>query len=210
MPVVATRTKGTLTREAILQEATQMASELGLEGLSIGRLAEATGMSKAGLFAHFGSKEELQLATLKAVRETVARRVFVPAFKAPRGLKRLLAVCDRWLTYAESEVFRGGCPIAAASSEFDGRPGAVRDFTAECMLELRTTLARLVREAKASGELSKDADPEQLAYEIDSLALGANGAFQLHGDASVFAMARRGIKDRLRMFTAPGTRLSPL
>ena len=210
MPAAVSSSKGALTREAILQEAVQMASELGLEGLSIGRLAEATGLSKAGLFAHFGSKEELQLATLKAVRDTVAREVFLPAFKAPRGLKRLLAVCDRWLAYAESDTFRGGCPIAAAGSEFDGRPGPVRDYTAECMLELRHTLARLLREAKATGELSKDADPEQLAYEFHALALGANGAFQLHGDRGAFAMSRRAIKDRLCYFVAPGTRLAPL
>lgn len=210
MPAAAPTSKGALTRETILQEAVQMASELGLEGLSIGRLAEATGLSKAGLFAHFGSKEELQLATLRAVRDRVAQEVFIPAFKAPRGLKRLVAVCDRWLAYAESEVFRGGCPIAAASAEFDGRPGPVREYTAECMLELRQTLARLLREAKVSGELSKEAEPEQLAYEFHALALAANGAFQLHGDRAAFAMSRRGIKDRLRAFTAPGTRLSPL
>ena len=210
MPAAAASSKGALTRDAILQEAVQMASELGLEGLSIGRLAEATGLSKAGLFAHFGSKEELQLATLKAVRDTVAREVFLPAFQAPRGLKRLLAVCDRWLAYAASDTFRGGCPIAAASSEFDGRPGPVRDYTAECMLELRQALARLLREAKASGELSKDADPEQLAYEFHALALGANGAFQLHRDHDAFAMSRRAIKDRLRYLVPPGTRLSPL
>ena len=210
MSAAAVASKGALTRDAILQEAVQMASELGLEGLSIGRLAEAAGMSKAGLFAHFGSKEELQLATLKAVRDTVAREVFVPAFKAPRGLKRLLAVCDRWLAYAESEVFRGGCPIAAASTEFDGRPGPVKDYTAECMAELRQTLARLIREAKATGELAKEADAEQLAYEFHALALGANGAYQLFGDRQAFAMSRRGIKDRLRALTAPGTRLSPL
>jgi len=210
VPAAVSSSKGALTRETILQEAVQMASELGLEGLSIGRLAEATGLSKAGLFAHFGSKEELQLATLKAVRDRVAMEVFVPAFKAPRGLKRLVAVCDRWLAYAESEIFRGGCPIAAASSEFDGRPGPVKDYTAECMAELRQTLARLIREAKAAGELAKEADPEQLAYEFHALALGANGAFQLFGDRAAFAMSRRAIKDRLRAFTAPGTRLSPL
>jgi AcrR family transcriptional regulator len=210
MPAAAVPTKGALTREAILQEAVQMASELGLEGLSIGRLAEAAGLSKAGLFAHFGSKEELQLATLKSVRDTVAREVFIPAFRAPRGLKRLLAVCDRWLAYAESETFRGGCPIAAASTEFDGRPGPVRDYTAECMLELRHTLARLLREAKEAGELAKEADPEQLAYEFHALALGANGVYQLHDDPQAFARSRRAIKERLRLYTAPGARLSPL
>ncbi len=210
MPAAAVPTKGALTREAILQEAVQMASELGLEGLSIGRLAEPAGLSKAGLFAHFGSKEELQLATLKSVRDTVAREVFIPAFRAPRGLKRLLAVCDRWLAYAESETFRGGCPIAAASTEFDGRPGPVRDYTAECMLELRHTLARLLREAKEAGELAKEADPEQLAYEFHALALGANGVYQLHDDPQAFARSRRAIKERLRLYTAPGARLSPL
>ena len=210
MPAAVSTSKGALTRDAILLEAVQMASELGLEGLSIGRLAEATGLSKAGLFAHFGSKEELQLATLRAVRDRIAQEVFIPAFKAPRGLKRLVAVCDRWLGYAESGVFRGGCPIAAASAEFDGRPGPVKDYTAECMAELRQTLARLIREAKASGELSKEADPEQLAFEFHALALGANGAFQLFGEGEAFARSRRAIKDRLRAYTAPGTRLAPL
>ncbi|MBS1766464.1 MAG: TetR/AcrR family transcriptional regulator [Acidobacteria bacterium] len=206
----ASVTKGALTRDAILAEAVQMASELGLEGLSIGRLAEVTGLSKAGLFAHFGSKEELQLATLRAVRDRVALEVFVPAFKAPRGLKRLVAVCDRWLAYAESGVFRGGCPIAAASAEFDGRPGPVKAYTAECMAELRQTLARLIREAKATGELAKEADPGQLAFEFHALVLGANGAFQLFDEQAAFAMSRRAIKERLRAYVAPGTRLAPL
>ncbi len=209
MPTVS-GSKGAMTRDSILVEAVQVASELGLEGLSIGRLAEATGLSKAGLFAHFGSKEELQLATLRAARDRVAQEVFLPAFKAPRGLKRLVAVCDRWLAYASSGVFRGGCPIAAASAEFDGRPGPVKDYTAECMAELRQTLARLIREAKASGELSKDADADQLAFEFHALTLGANGAFQLFGEEAAFAMARRAIKERLRAHTAPGTRLAPL
>lgn len=202
--------KGALTRDAILQEAVQVASELGLEGLSIGRLAEATGMSKAGLFAHFGSKEELQLATLRAARDRVAQEVFLPAFQAPRGLKRLLAVCDRWLTYAESGVFRGGCPIAAASLEFDGRPGPVRDYTATCTRELLDTLARLAREAREAGELSKDADPEQLAFEFHALEMAANSVYQLLGDRRAFDRSRQAIKARLRALTAPGTRLAPL
>lgn len=206
----ATASKGALTRDAILREAMQVASELGLEGLSIGRLAEAMGLSKAGLFAHFGSKEELQLATLRAARDRVAREVFIPAFQAPRGLKRLLAVCDRWLAYAESGVFRGGCPIAAASLEFDGRPGPVKDYTAACTRELLDTLARLAREAREAGELSREADPEQLAFEFHALEMAANSVYQLLGDRRAFARSRQAIKARLRALTPPGTRLSPL
>ena len=202
--------KGAFTRQAILQEAMDLASVNGLEGLTIGSLAEATGLSKSGLFAHFGSKEELQLATVQAARALFQERVLRPAFQSPRGLKRLCAVLASWMDYAEREMFRGGCFFAATSVEFDGRPGPVRDLLAVCMTDWRGTLARLVREAKESGELSKGADPEQLAFEFYALAFGANGIFQLHRDHQAFAMARRAIKERLKAFSAPGMRFSPL
>ena len=202
--------KGAFTRQAILQEAMDLASVNGLEGLTIGSLAEATGLSKSGLFAHFGSKEELQLATVQAARALFQERVLQPAFQSPRGLKRLCAVLASWMDYAERELFRGGCFFAATSVEFDGRPGPVRDLLAVCMTDWRGTLARLVREAKESGELSKGADPEQLAFEFNALALGTNGDYQLHRDHHAFAMARRAIKERLKAFCAPNMRFSPL
>ena len=202
--------KGALTRQAILQEAMDLASMNGLEGLTIGSLAEATKLSKSGLFAHFGSKEDLQLATIQAARAVFVEQVFAPAVKAPRGLKRLCAALAAWLDYAEREMFRGGCFFAAVSVEFDSRPGPVKDLVAACMSDWRSSLARMITEAKESGELSRSADPEQLAFEFLALALGANGAFQLHRDHRSFTMARRAIKDRLKAFAAPGTRLPVL
>lgn len=202
--------KGALTRQTILQEAMDLASVKGLDGLTIGSLAEALGMSKSGLFAHFGSKEDLQLATVQAAQGVFTERVFSPSLKAPRGLKRLCAMLANWMDYAEREMFRGGCFFAAVSVEFDSRPGPVKDMVAGCMAGWVASLARLVREAREAGELSKSADPEQLAFEFNALALGANGAYQLHRNHQAFAMARRAIKERLRVFAAPGARFSPL
>ncbi len=203
-------TKGAHTRQGILQEAMNLASVNGLEGLTIGSLAEATGMSKSGLFAHFGSKEELQLATIQAARTVFQERVFRPALAAPRGIKRICAAIAAWIDYAELEMFRGGCFFAAVSVEFDSRPGPVKDLVAACMKDWTQVLVRLVQEAKDAGELSRAADPDQLAFEFLALALGANGTYQLHRDHRAFAMARRAIKERLKVFSVPGTRFSPL
>ncbi|HJW08228.1 MAG TPA: TetR/AcrR family transcriptional regulator, partial [Holophagaceae bacterium] len=182
--------KGEQTREAVLQEAMQLASVQGLEGLSIGQLAEATGLSKAGLFAHFGSKEELQLATAQRARDLFREQVFAPALKAPRGLPRLCAVLAAWLDYAEREFFRGGCFFAQVSTEFDSRPGPVKALVAGIMKDWQGSLERLISAAKEEGHLSKGADPAQLAFEFLALAMGANNAFQLHGEERAFAMAR--------------------
>jgi AcrR family transcriptional regulator len=190
--------KGQLTRQTILREAVQIASEQGLLGLSIGRLAETTGMSKAGLFAHFGSKQGLQLATLQAARDIVAEEVFRPALKAPRGMRRLVAMLDRWLEYAETGIFRGGCPFLAASTEFDGRPGPVRDYVAETLAEFRQNLTRLVREAQQSGELRPEIDTGRLAFEFHALLQAANNGFQLHGDPEPIRTARAILLERLR------------
>ncbi len=205
-----TCTKGQLTRSAILGEAMQMASIQGLEGISIGQLAEATCMSKAGLFAHFGSKEGLQLAVVQAARELFVQQALAPALQAPRGLPRLCALCHHWLEYAEREVFRGGCFFAGAATEFDGRPGAVRDLLASIFEAWQHTLVRLVIEARLSGELAEKADPELLAFEFQALMIGANNAFQLHRDASAFALARRALRERLKPLLAPGLSLAPL
>jgi AcrR family transcriptional regulator len=194
----ARRAHGERTRRSILEAAVDLASAEGLEGLTIGRLAAETGMSKSGLFAHFGSKEGLQLATIEAAREIFIREVVRPAFAAGEGLARLWKLCDIWLLYVRGGVFRGGCFFAAAAAEFDSRPGPVRDRIAAIMKEWLSTLKRAVVEAQAVGQLGRDVDPTQLAFEFNALEMGANWAFQLYGDKQAFARARDAILERLR------------
>ena len=194
----ARRAHGERTRQGILEAAVHIASAEGLEGLTIGRLASETGMSKSGLFAHFGSKEDLQLATVEAAREIFIREVIRPAFGAGRGLARLWKLCDIWLMYVRGGGFRGGCFFAAAAAEFDSRPGPVRDRIAEIMKEWLATLRRAVAEAQDAGQLDPSVDPVQLAFEFNALELGANWAFQLYGDKQAFTRARDAILERLR------------
>ena len=206
----ARRAHGERTRQAILEAAVDIASEEGLEGLTIGRLAAELSMSKSGLFAHFGSKEELQLATVEAARDVFVREVIRPAFEAPKGLGRLWSLCDVWLEYVRREVFRGGCFFAAAAAEFDGRPGAVRDRVAAIMKEWLAVLGRSVAEAQREGQLDPAADPAQLAFELNALEMGANWAYQLHGDRRAFGRARAGVLERLRRLATPvGLKLLP-
>ena len=197
--------QGERTRAAILRTAVDLASIEGLEGLTIGRLATELQMSKSGLFAHFGSKEELQLATIERAREIFIEEVVHPAVAdSDEGIDRLRRLCDHWLDYAQRGVFSGGCFFAAASSEFDGRPGPVRDRIAEIMLEWLAALERGIREAKDAGHMDPRVDPRQLAFEIHSLALGGNWAFQLYGDLKAFTRAKEGIRSRLRGVTTVG------
>ncbi|HVG33234.1 MAG TPA: TetR/AcrR family transcriptional regulator [Pyrinomonadaceae bacterium] len=192
------KAKGERTRQTILEAAVDVASAEGLEGLTIGRLASKLSMSKSGLFAHFGSKEELQLATIEAARSIFVREVIRPAFEAAHGMPRLWKLCDVWLGYVQGGVFRGGCFFAAAAAEFDSRPGTVRDRIAEIMKEWLNILRRAVVEAKEAGHTDKGVDPTQLAFEFNALELGANWAFQLYGDRQAFARAREAILERLR------------
>ncbi|HEX6183883.1 MAG TPA: TetR/AcrR family transcriptional regulator [Pyrinomonadaceae bacterium] len=206
----ARRAHGERTRQTILEAAVHIASVDGLEGLTIGRLATELSMSKSGLFAHFGSKEELQLATVEAARAIFVREVIVPAFTTEKGLARLWKLCEFWLGFVKGEVFRGGCFFTAAAAEFDGRPGAVRDRVAEIMREWLATLQRSVKEAQAAGQFGPEADPAQLAFELNALEMGANWAFQLHGDRQAFARAREAMLERLRrLATADGLPLLP-
>jgi AcrR family transcriptional regulator len=194
----ARKAHGERTRQGILEAAVDIASAEGLEGLTIGRLASETGMSKSGLFAHFGSKEDLQLSTVEAAREIFIGEVIRPAFAAEKGLSRLWKLCDIWLEYVRGGVFRGGCFFAAAAAEFDGRPGPVRDRVAQIMKEWLAILRRTVEEAQDAGQLDRGVDPAQLAFEVNALELGANWAFQLYGDKQAFARARDAILERLR------------
>jgi hypothetical protein len=147
---------------------------------------------------------------VEAARDVFVREVIRPAFEAPKGLGRLWGLCDVWLGYVRREVFRGGCFFAAAAAEFDGRPGAVRDRVAAIMKEWLAVLGRSVAEAQAEGQLDRAADPAQLAFELNALEMGANWAYQLHGDRQAFARGREAMLERLRrLATAEGLPLLP-
>jgi AcrR family transcriptional regulator len=192
------RARGKRTRGSILQVAVDLASVEGLDGLTIGRLAGALGMSKSGLFAHFGSKEELQLATIEAANEIFVREVIAPAREAERGLPRLVALMDRKLEYLQRGVFAGGCFFETVRNEYDSRQrGPVRDAIAADFRTWRQLVANRVRSAQASGHIDAEADPEQIAFELDALAGAANVRFQLDRDEEAFERARRAIHARL-------------
>jgi len=192
------RERGRRTRESILATAVDLASVEGLEGLTIGRLATELGMSKSGLFAHFGSKEELQLATIEAAREIFVRTVVQPALAADRGLPRLAALLEAKLEYLRDGVFRGGCFFDAARMEYDGRrPGPVRDAILEQFADWSKLVADCVRAAQREGHLDPGADAEQIAFELDAIPTAANMRYQIDRDAAAFDLARRAIESRL-------------
>ena len=189
--------KGESTRQSILDRAVDLASVEGLEGLTIGRLADDLGMSKSGLFAHFGSKEELQLATIQAAGERFINEVFRPALREPRGYPRLMAICRSWLSYVGRDVFPGGCFFAAASFEFDGRPGPVRAAIAKSMDEWIGALERAIVMAQDEGHIERSVDAGQLAFELNALFFGANFAHQLRRDRNALDYATVAIETRL-------------
>ncbi|HET7728631.1 MAG TPA: TetR/AcrR family transcriptional regulator [Usitatibacter sp.] len=171
-PAALKATKGESTRAQILAAAVQQASAAGFESLTIGALAERTGLSKSGLFAHFGSKLELQMAALDEAGRQFAEQVFLPALKAPRGLKRLRALFDNWITWPERAMLKGGCPIDAATREYDHQPGPMRDAVIERQRMLDRELCKTVQLAIDTGELAKDTDPAELAFAIVGIVLG--------------------------------------
>lgn len=199
---------GEATRRRILEAAMDLASTEGLEALTIGRLATDLGMSKAGLFGHFGSKEALQLATLEAARAVFIEKVAAPAFAAPEGLPRLLALSAAWLAYAREGTFRGGCLFAGAAAEFDGREGPVRDRVAAILREWLEGLESAIRDAQRLGHLDTTIEPAQLAFELNALELGGNWAFQLFRDPGAMERAARAIQARLEALT-PAPRGEP-
>lgn len=179
--------KGTETRAAILDRAVDLASAEGLEGLTIGRLASELRMSKSGLFAHFGSKQELQLATVAAAAERFRTTVIDPALELPDGAPRLRAMAERYLDQLQD--YSGGCFFAATSVEYDDRPGPVRDAIAA---SLDAWLGELERQARIAGA----DNPRRFAFELFSLVMGANSRYRLSGGDEVFGYAREAI-DRL-------------
>lgn len=193
---------GAETRRRILSRALELAGAEGLEALTIGRLAEDLGMSKAGLFGHFGSKEALQLAVVEEARADFVAKVAVPALAAPEGLARLESLCAAWLSWARG--CPGGCFFSSAASEFDGRGGPVRDRIASSVAEWMTALTSAVEDARRLGHLAPDTDAAQLAFELHALELGGNAAFQLFGDKSALERAERAIGTRIAAAVAGG------
>lgn len=192
------RVRGRRTRESILQAAADLASVEGLEGLTIGRLATELGMSKSGLFAHFGSKEDLQIATYAAARERFAKAVIEPSRAMPRGRARLERLLNDWLDYFRAEVFRGVCFFKAVVPEYDSLPDSpVRQVVVDGVRDFQSFLAREARKAQEAGDLDPAIDPDQLAFELDALGSGANHQFQLFRDPKAFDVAAAAIHSRL-------------
>jgi AcrR family transcriptional regulator len=181
--------KGQQTRAAILDAALGLASHMGLEGLSIGALAELMQMSKSGVFAHFGSREELQISVIREYHARFEEEVFFPAIAEPRGLPRLQALFERWVRRVSVEL-DSGCIYISGAVEFDDRPGPVRDALAEMVRAWHGALERAIRMAIAAGQLKPDTDPAQLLFEVHGLILA------LHHDARF--LRNPGVLDRAR------------
>lgn len=191
------RVRGERTRQAILNRAAQLASSEGLEAVSLQRLAADLGISKSGLFAHFGSKEELQLATVGQAAAIFTDEVLKPGLQAPRGIARVQALCEAFLSYLERGVFPGGCFFEAAAAEFDSKPGAIRDAVLRSKAYFAASITRTVRDAQAVGEITSEVESEQLAWELGCLLSGANGSHVPEGDRLPLERARRAIRARL-------------
>ncbi|QID16905.1 TetR/AcrR family transcriptional regulator [Nitrogeniibacter mangrovi] len=197
-------TKGARTRQTILDAAVAMASEGGFESLSIGALAGRVGMSKSGLFAHFGSREELQIAAIEAAAARFADLVFAPALKAPRGVPRIEALFQHWLTWVERGGWGGGCPLQAAALEFDDRPGPVRDAVIAHFLRLEKELGRAVQLAIGEGHFRAELDVEQFVFDLFAVVSAAYYRGRLLDDDSTRQRAQRAFANLIeRHRTAP-------
>jgi len=179
------------SRAAVLDAAVRTASVEGLDGLTIGRLAEDLDMSKSGLFGLFGSKLDLQLATLEAGNDLFLAEVWLPVEDVPAGRTRLLALCDRWISFHERGVLPGGCFMTMAAVEWDARPGPVRDQVQRAMARWLKLLSREVALAADAGELAPTLDAADVAFQLNALASAASWGYKLSGDTSALARARR-------------------
>ena len=191
------RADGERTRAAILRAAASQATTDGLEGLSIGHLAAATGISKSGLYAHFGSKQDLQLATVEAAERILTDQVIQPALAARPGLGQLAAACEAYFSYVERRVFPGGCFFAATALEMGTRPGPVKDRVAAITAGFTALLASFAATAIGQHELPARDDPGRLAFELHAILLGADTKFVLTDDPAVLDLARQAIRHRL-------------
>ncbi|MFU8873944.1 TetR/AcrR family transcriptional regulator [Micromonospora sp. SL4-19] len=200
--------RGERTRTAVLDAAVVLATEAGLHGLSLAQLADTLGVSKSGLFAHWRSKEALQLATVDRAVAQWQERIIQPALRAPRGVRRLRAVHEARIDFYAARVLPGGCFFANAEFEYNARPGPVRDRLAEAFHDWTTFLERLVREAVDLGELPAGVDVPQLAYEIDAFGISAVMRSRLMDPETTYRHARQGLLSRLRALCPDPTLLS--
>jgi AcrR family transcriptional regulator len=185
------------TRAAVTDAAVERASVEGLEGLTIGGLAGEVKMRKSSVFSLFGSKQELQLATLAAAIDQFREEVWGPVADEQPGLPRLLALCESWLAYHEREVMPGGCFLTTATVEFDARPGPLRDAVAATMDRWLGVLESEVMTAIDAGELPADTEPGDVAFQLNAMAAAASYGFQLSRDVDVFVRARRSMRRAL-------------
>ncbi|TWH02727.1 TetR/AcrR family transcriptional regulator [Pseudoxanthomonas taiwanensis] len=203
LPAPATA-KGAHTRDMLLSRACELAARVGLEGVSIGELANAAGMSKSGVFAHFGSREDLVRQTLEWAAAGFTDQVLVPALRRPRGLPRLQAVIEGWMDWILAHP--DGCVFLGAISEYDGRPGPMREFVTELMERWRGVVETAVRKAVEEGHLRPGTDPKLLAFELHGLMYGLHHV-RLH-DPQAPELARRALHDlfdRYRADAGPAT-----
>jgi AcrR family transcriptional regulator len=201
----ARRERGDASRREIMAQAVNLASVDGLEGLTIGSLATAASRSKGGLVALFGSKQDLQLATVAAAKRIFVDAVVSPALTRPRGLPRLHALVENWLRYSEDRIFTGGCFFAAAATEFDSRSGVVRDAVVTAWNEWRELVETCIEQAVRAGDLDPGTDVAQLAFEIRALLDSANSASLLFDSSEPYARARTAVAQRLSQLRATPT-----
>lgn len=196
--------KGELTRQAILERATALASRVGLEGVTIGRLSEELGLSKSGLFAHFGAKETLQVEVLRFAADRFVQEVVRPALATPRGEPRVRAIFERWMGWSSrSHAVPGGCLFVSASTELDDRPGPVRDELVRLQRDWMDTMAICFRSGITEGQFRADADPEQFAQDLYSVMLGYHHSSRLLRDPSAEARARTAVEALLAAARRP-------
>jgi len=189
--------KGQQTREAILDSAAVLASQIGLEGLSIGSLATALNMSKSGLFAHFGSKEALQLETLRMAQRRFEENVLHPALMVPRGEPRLRSLFENWIAWLQNNGLPGGCVMLGAVAEYDDRPGTIHDTLAAGFRDLRGAIAKAVRIAIDEDHLRAGTDPWQFAFEMFGIVLATSHDWRLHADPRALQHAQAAFKQLL-------------
>lgn len=191
------RSDGERSRNAILREAGRLATVDGISGLSINQLATAVGMSKSGLFVHFGSKEELQVATIGMARGLFTEQVIEPALTAPTGLERLRRLVENFLQYVESGLYPGGCFFSAVAAEMALRPGPVRDGAVQVLDDFRGRIEDAIRDAQAEGAIDRSADVGQLAFELGAYLDFANAQFAISQQSGPIERARRALETRI-------------
>lgn len=194
--------KGQQTKQAIVEATLALSSQIGLEGISIGAVAEATGRSKSGVFAHFGSREELQISVIRAYFRQFEQEVFYPAMQNPRGLPRLMALFDRWMRVVANEL-QFGCIFISGAVDFDDRPGSVRDTLVQSVEIWLGAVVRAVQQAKQEGHIHAEADEDQVAYEIHGLILAVHYEARFLKKPGSTARAVQGFKHIAQRYGTP-------